>query len=94
MNLTLHVWRQAARSDNGAFKTYKAENISPDASFLEMLDVVNEGLIANGDGRVGRAELRVQRRDCRLEVLRQLGELGVERPLRLEAGRAADSRRI
>ncbi len=49
MNLTLHVWRQKARGANGAFVEYRAENISPDASFLEMLDVVNEGLIGRGD---------------------------------------------
>jgi succinate dehydrogenase / fumarate reductase iron-sulfur subunit len=49
MNLTLHVWRQKARATDGAFVTYTAENISPDASFLEMLDVVNEGLIEKGD---------------------------------------------
>src|SRR6266576_2395880 len=49
MNLTLHVWRQKARGSNGAFAEYKAENISPDASFLEMLDVVNETLIEKGE---------------------------------------------
>src|SRR5258708_30850946 len=49
MNLTLHVWRQSSREAQGAFVTYKAENISPDASFLEMLDVVNETLIEKGE---------------------------------------------
>jgi succinate dehydrogenase / fumarate reductase, iron-sulfur subunit len=49
MNLTLHVWRQPARSEEGKFVTYQAENISPDASFLEMLDVVNEALIARNE---------------------------------------------
>ncbi|MFZ2491140.1 MAG: succinate dehydrogenase/fumarate reductase iron-sulfur subunit [Thermoanaerobaculia bacterium] len=44
MNLTLHVWRQKSRQSEGRFVTYKAEDISPDASFLEMLDVVNERL--------------------------------------------------
>ncbi|HJQ39260.1 MAG TPA: succinate dehydrogenase/fumarate reductase iron-sulfur subunit, partial [Thermoanaerobaculia bacterium] len=48
MNLTLHVWRQKSREANGAFATYKA-SISADASFLEMLDVVNEELIAKGE---------------------------------------------
>lgn len=48
MNLTLHVWRQKSRDAQGDFVQYKAENISPDASFLEMLDVVNEGLTENG----------------------------------------------
>jgi succinate dehydrogenase iron-sulfur subunit len=49
MNLTLHVWRQASRDAEGRFVTYKAEGISPDASFLEMLDVVNEGLNDRGE---------------------------------------------
>ena len=49
MNLTLHVWRQKSHQADGAFVTYNAENISSDASFLEMLDVVNEGLIERGD---------------------------------------------
>ena len=49
MNLTLHVWRQAARNAEGRFVTYKAEGISADASFLEMLDIVNERLIEKGE---------------------------------------------
>ena len=48
MNLTLHVWRQKNASDSGAFVAYKAKNISPDMSFLEMLDVVNEELLVIG----------------------------------------------
>jgi succinate dehydrogenase / fumarate reductase, iron-sulfur subunit len=49
MDLTLHVWRQKSRDANGGFVEYKATGISPDASFLEMLDVVNESLIDKGD---------------------------------------------
>jgi succinate dehydrogenase / fumarate reductase iron-sulfur subunit len=49
MNLTLHVWRQSDASDKGRFVTYAAPGISPDMSFLEMLDVVNERLIEGGD---------------------------------------------
>ncbi len=49
MNLTLHVWRQKARNTTGQFVTYKATDVSPDASFLEMLDVVNETLIEKGE---------------------------------------------
>lgn len=45
MNLTLKVWRQKNGSDKGKFVTYKADDISPDMSFLEMLDVVNERLV-------------------------------------------------
>lgn len=48
MNLTLKVWRQKSASVPGGFETYEARDIIPDMSFLEMLDVVNEGLIAAG----------------------------------------------
>ncbi len=48
MNFTLRVWRQKSRDDRGGFETYAAGNIPPDASFLEMLDVVNEQLIKSG----------------------------------------------
>ncbi|MFN8652842.1 MAG: succinate dehydrogenase/fumarate reductase iron-sulfur subunit [Gemmatimonadales bacterium] len=49
MNLTLLVWRQAAGSPNGHMVKYEASGVSPDMSFLEMLDVVNEGLIQKGE---------------------------------------------
>ncbi|MGZ4963356.1 MAG: succinate dehydrogenase/fumarate reductase iron-sulfur subunit [Limisphaerales bacterium] len=49
MNLTLKVWRQKDRNDAGRFVTYEAHDVIPDMSFLEMLDVVNEGLIAKGE---------------------------------------------
>ncbi|MEW5874611.1 MAG: succinate dehydrogenase/fumarate reductase iron-sulfur subunit [Candidatus Zixiibacteriota bacterium] len=48
MNLTLHVWRQKDANDKGGFVTYPANNISPDMSFLEMLDIVNEEIILDG----------------------------------------------
>jgi succinate dehydrogenase / fumarate reductase iron-sulfur subunit len=48
MNLTLHVWRQPSAQAEGKFETYQARDVSPDMSFLEMLDVVNEELIATG----------------------------------------------
>jgi succinate dehydrogenase / fumarate reductase, iron-sulfur subunit len=49
MNLTLHVWRQKSATDQGRLVQYEARNVSPDMSFLEMLDVVNEELIAKGE---------------------------------------------
>jgi len=49
MNLTLHVWRQAGPSAPGKLVTYAAKNISTHASFLEMLDIVNEQLIEKGE---------------------------------------------
>ena len=45
MNLTLRVWRQKNATAPGQFVDYPATNVSPDMSFLEMLDVVNEDLI-------------------------------------------------
>jgi len=44
MDLSLKVWRQDAPDTPGEFKTYQARNVSPEASFLEMLDEVNEHL--------------------------------------------------
>jgi succinate dehydrogenase / fumarate reductase iron-sulfur subunit len=49
MNLTLKVWRQKAAGSEGRLATYQAPNVLPDMSFLEMLDVVNEDLIAKGE---------------------------------------------
>ena len=49
MNLTLHVWRQASPDAKGRFVKYEAKEISEHASFLEMLDVVNEELTVAGE---------------------------------------------
>lgn len=48
MNLTLKVWRQKHAAIPGRFETYQATNVLEDMSFLEMLDVVNEGLLERG----------------------------------------------
>ncbi len=48
MNLTLKIWRQANTSAQGKMQTYPIENVSPDMSFLEMMDVLNEQLINKG----------------------------------------------
>src|SRR6266852_3536724 len=48
MNLTLKVWRQKNASTAGVLETYEAKDVLEDMSFLEMLDVVNEGLISQG----------------------------------------------
>ena len=58
-NLTLKVWRQNGPADAGRFESYKIDSISDEASFLEMLDVLNEQLINNGD------EAIVFDHDCR-----------------------------
>lgn len=52
INLKLKVWRQKNAQSEGEFVTYDAQNISPDASFLEMLDYVNEGLINKGEAPI------------------------------------------
>lgn len=49
LNLTLSVWRQAGQTAPGGFVTYPARDIPDDASFLEMLDIVNEELIEAGE---------------------------------------------
>jgi succinate dehydrogenase / fumarate reductase, iron-sulfur subunit len=49
MRIFLKVWRQASPDAQGRFVDYTAEDVSPDMSFLEMLDVVNERLIMKGE---------------------------------------------
>jgi succinate dehydrogenase / fumarate reductase iron-sulfur subunit len=48
MHLTLHVWRQRDGSDEGRFETYRTPVVSPDMSFLDMLDLVNEEITRQG----------------------------------------------
>lgn len=49
MNLTLRIWRQAGPDDAGRLATYEVTDVSPEMSFLEMLDVLNERLILAGE---------------------------------------------
>ncbi len=49
MNLTLKIWRQKGSHDKGGIVEYKVSDISEHMSFLEMMDVLNEGLIAKGE---------------------------------------------
>jgi succinate dehydrogenase / fumarate reductase iron-sulfur subunit len=48
MNLTLKIWRQQNQNTKGRFETYQVSDVSPDMSFLEMFDVLNERLINEG----------------------------------------------
>ena len=48
MNLKLKIWRQQNAHAQGKFVDYTVENISPDTSFLEMLDILNEQIINDG----------------------------------------------
>lgn len=49
MNIKLKIWRQKNAKEKGGFKEYSVENISPDTSFLEMLDILNNELINKGE---------------------------------------------
>jgi succinate dehydrogenase / fumarate reductase, iron-sulfur subunit len=49
MKLTLKIWRQKNANDKGRIVDYPIDNISPDMSFLEMLDVLNDQLVERGD---------------------------------------------
>ena len=48
LKLTLNVWRQSGRNTEGKIVEYHVKDISPDMSFLEMLDVLNEDLLRKG----------------------------------------------
>ena len=48
MSLTLKIWRQKSSSAKGAFATYKMDDVSPEMSFLEMLDSLNKKLVEEG----------------------------------------------
>ena len=52
MKLTLKIWRQENANAKGTIQTYPVDGIAPDMSFLEMLDVLNEQLINQGDNPV------------------------------------------
>ena len=49
MNLTLFIWRQRNEKSDGSFKRYDVKNVSPDSSFLEMLDILNCELAEKGE---------------------------------------------
>ena len=52
MKLSIRVWRQHDASDKGGFASYELDGVEPDMSFLEMMDMLNEGLIARGEDPV------------------------------------------
>jgi len=52
VRLNLKIWRQAGPAAPGKLVDYTADNVSPDMSFLEMLDVVNEGLVKKGEDAI------------------------------------------
>jgi len=52
MDLTLKIWRQKNAAAKGKFETYKVPNVSPDSSFFEMLDTLNQQIIEQGNDPV------------------------------------------
>ena len=52
MKLNLKIWRQAGPNAAGRLVDYVVDDVSPDMSFLEMLDVVNEGLVKQGQDAI------------------------------------------
>jgi succinate dehydrogenase / fumarate reductase iron-sulfur subunit len=52
VNFTLNVWRQETGAEDGDFETYEVNDIDPEASFLEMLDVLNERVIEDGGSAI------------------------------------------
>ena len=67
LDLTLHVWRQKGPEDPGRFVAYEAKGISTEMSFLELLDLVNEGLIRSGEEPIAFDH------DCREGICGQCG---------------------
>src|ERR1700680_2243204 len=69
MNLTLKVWRQKDTKSSGKFVTYQVQRVTPDMSFLEMLDLLNENIQAQGEAPV------VFEHDCREGICGSCGFL-------------------
>lgn len=64
MDLTLKVWRQENAKAKGKFEKYQIKNISPDSSFLEMIDALNEQLIQDDKDPVAKEPVAFDH-DCR-----------------------------
>jgi len=80
INITLKVWRQKGPGHKGRLETYRADNISTDMSFLEMLDVINEKLTLDGREPVAFDH------DCREGICGQCGSVINGRPHGPEQG--------
>ena len=52
MNLTLKIWRQANKNTSGQLVSYSLKDVSPDMSFLEMMDKLNNELITKGEDAI------------------------------------------
>ena len=80
IDITLKVWRQKGPGHKGRLETYRADNISTDMSFLEMLDVVNEQLTLDGREPIAFDH------DCREGICGQCGSVINGRPHGPEQG--------
>jgi len=80
IDITLKVWRQKGPGHKGRLETYRADNISTDMSFLEMLDVVNEQLTLDGREPIAFDH------DCREGICGQCGSVVNGRPHGPEQG--------
>ena len=58
INLTLKVWRQKNAATKGKLVTYQVKDVSPDASFLEMMDILNEDLVHKGKVTVSHVAIK------------------------------------
>ena len=56
MNLTLKIWRQKDAKSKGKFVTYKMADVSPEMSFLEMLDVLNDNLVRKNEDELRKSK--------------------------------------
>ena len=73
MNLTLKVWRQKNHKTKGEFQTYQVSNISSEMSFLEMFDVLNEQLIAEGGDPIANVPASTATSGMPVDELRMMG---------------------
>jgi len=80
IDITLKVWRQKGPGHKGRLETYRADNISTDMSFLEMLDVINEQLTLDGREPIAFDH------DCREGICGQCGSVVNGRPHGPEQG--------
>src|SRR5262249_55492735 len=69
MNLTLRIWRQKSANAPGSFVSYQVKDVTPDMSFLEMLDALNEDLINRNEAPV------IFEHDCREGICGSCGFL-------------------
>ncbi|MBR4980160.1 MAG: 2Fe-2S iron-sulfur cluster binding domain-containing protein, partial [Bacteroidales bacterium] len=81
MKFTIKVWRQKNAKTKGHFETYKVDNISPDSSFLEMLDILNDQLVSQNADPVAFSKGCKDGETCSGEQLKKAKEKGMALPI-------------